>query len=58
MENEYSGPQSKQGAAAHAHGATVNDAVLTAVTGVLHAVLQPRGENVDRFVIFVHLRAP
>jgi WS/DGAT/MGAT family acyltransferase len=38
---------------AHAHGATVNDVVLTAVTGALHAVLQHRGENVDRFVISV-----
>jgi WS/DGAT/MGAT family acyltransferase len=39
--------------AAHAHGATVNDVVLTAVTGALHAVLGHRGENVDRFVISV-----
>jgi diacylglycerol O-acyltransferase / wax synthase len=35
---------------AHAHGATVNDVVLTAVTGALHAVRQ---EDVDRFVVSV-----
>jgi diacylglycerol O-acyltransferase / wax synthase len=39
--------------AAHAHGATVNDVVLTAVTGALHAVLGHRGEHADRFVISV-----
>jgi WS/DGAT/MGAT family acyltransferase len=38
---------------AHAHGATVNDVVLTAVTGALHTVLVHRGENADRFVISV-----
>ena len=38
---------------AHAHGATVNDVILTAVTGALHGVLRHRGENVDRFVISV-----
>jgi diacylglycerol O-acyltransferase / wax synthase len=38
---------------AHAHGATVNDVVLTAVTGALQAVLHDRGESVDRFVISV-----
>lgn len=38
---------------AHAHGATVNDVVLTAVTAALHAVLRYRGEDVDRFVISV-----
>lgn len=38
---------------AHAHGATVNDVVLTAVTGALHTVLRHRGENADRFVISV-----
>jgi diacylglycerol O-acyltransferase len=38
---------------AHAHGATVNDVVLTAVTGALHAALRHRGEDVDRFVISV-----
>jgi diacylglycerol O-acyltransferase len=39
--------------AAHVHGATVNDVILTAVTGALYAVLRHRGENVDRFVISV-----
>ena len=39
--------------AAHAHGATVNDVVLTAVTGALNAVLRHRGESIDRFVISV-----
>jgi diacylglycerol O-acyltransferase / wax synthase len=38
---------------AHAHGATVNDVVLAAVTGALHAVLRHRGESVGRFVISV-----
>jgi diacylglycerol O-acyltransferase len=38
---------------AHAHGATVNDVVLTAVTGALHGVLRGRGEKIDRFVISV-----
>ncbi|WP_433728233.1 wax ester/triacylglycerol synthase domain-containing protein [Actinoplanes sp. CA-051413] len=38
---------------AHAHSATVNDVVLTAVTGALHGLLCQRGETVDRFVISV-----
>jgi WS/DGAT/MGAT family acyltransferase len=38
---------------AHAHGTTVNDIVVTAVTGALHTVLRQRGENLDRFVISV-----
>jgi diacylglycerol O-acyltransferase len=38
---------------AHAHGATVNDVVLAAVTGALHGLLGQRGEDVDRFVISV-----
>jgi diacylglycerol O-acyltransferase len=42
---------------AHAHGATVNDVVLSAVTGALHAVLRHRGENVNRFVISVPVAA-
>jgi diacylglycerol O-acyltransferase len=42
---------------AHAHGATVNDVVLTAVTGALHTVLRHRGENADRFVISVPVAA-
>ena len=39
--------------AAHAHGATVNDVVLTAVTRALHTLLCHRGENVNQFVISV-----
>jgi diacylglycerol O-acyltransferase len=42
---------------AHAHDATVNDVVLTAVTGALHAVSHHRGEDVDRFVISVPVAA-
>jgi len=42
---------------AQAHGATVNDVVLTAVTGALHAVLRHRGENVNRFVVSVPVAA-
>ncbi|MEV6492339.1 wax ester/triacylglycerol synthase domain-containing protein, partial [Actinoplanes sp. NPDC051633] len=42
---------------AHAHGATVNDVVLSAVTGALHAVLRERGEGVDRFVVSVPVSA-
>ena len=38
-------------AAAHAQGGTVNDVVLTAVTGALRTVLANRGENVDRLVV-------
>ena len=41
----------------HAHGATVNDVVLTAVTGALRTVLRHRGENADRFVISVPVAA-
>jgi hypothetical protein len=36
---------------AHAHGATVNDVVLTAVGGALHTLLLARGESVDRFIV-------
>jgi len=39
--------------AAHDHGATVNDVVLTAVSGALYAVLRHRGEDADRFVLSV-----
>ncbi|SDJ86624.1 acyltransferase, WS/DGAT/MGAT [Cryobacterium psychrotolerans] len=39
--------------AAHAHGATVNDVVLTAIGGALHRLLERRGERVDRFVLSV-----
>jgi WS/DGAT/MGAT family acyltransferase len=46
--------------AAHARGGTVNDVVLTAVTGALHGYLLARGEMVDRFVVSmpVSTRAP
>ncbi len=40
-------------AAAHRHGGTVNDAVLTAVGGALHRVLRGRGESVDSFTVAV-----
>ena len=39
--------------AAHEQGATVNDIVLTAVTGALRDVLRGRGERMDRFVVSV-----
>jgi diacylglycerol O-acyltransferase len=38
---------------AHAHGATVNDVVLTAVTGALHTLLSYRNEHTDRVVVSV-----
>lgn len=41
----------------HAHGATVNAVVLSAVTGALHTVLCLRGETVERFVISVPISA-
>jgi WS/DGAT/MGAT family acyltransferase len=40
-------------AVAHAHGATVNDAMLTAVAGALHATVEARGEHVAGFVVAV-----
>ncbi|HXZ73878.1 MAG TPA: WS/DGAT domain-containing protein, partial [Streptosporangiaceae bacterium] len=40
-------------AAAHRHGATVNDAVLVAVAGALHQVLKARGEYVGTLVVTV-----
>jgi WS/DGAT/MGAT family acyltransferase len=40
-------------AAAHRHGGTVNDAVLTAVAGALHRVLKDRGESVDTLAVAV-----
>ena len=40
-------------AAAHRLGGTVNDVVLAAVAGALHALLEHRGESVDTFVISV-----
>jgi WS/DGAT/MGAT family acyltransferase len=39
--------------AAHRHGATVNDVVLTAIAGALHRLLARRGEHVDDIVISV-----
>ena len=42
---------------AHAHGATVNDVVLTAVAAALRALLLTRGEDVDRFVVSVPVSA-
>jgi len=42
---------------AHTHRGTVNDVVLAAVTGALHAVLRGRGEVVDSVVISVPVSA-
>jgi diacylglycerol O-acyltransferase len=42
---------------AHARGATVNDVVLAAVTGALHAVLTERNEEVDEVVVSVPVSA-
>lgn len=44
-------------AAAHTQGGTVNDVVLTAVTGALRTVLAARGEDVDRLVVSVPVSA-
>ncbi|WP_330276248.1 WS/DGAT domain-containing protein [Lentzea sp. NBC_00516] len=44
-------------AAAHAQGGTINDVVVTAVSGALGAVLAGRGEPVDRLVISVPVSA-
>jgi WS/DGAT/MGAT family acyltransferase len=38
-------------AAAHQYGATVNDVVLTAVTGGMHALLERRGEAIESFAV-------
>ncbi|WP_284740590.1 wax ester/triacylglycerol synthase domain-containing protein [Amycolatopsis sp. RTGN1] len=40
-------------AAAHRHGASVNDAVLVAVAGALHRLLVTRGESVGTFAVAV-----
>lgn len=40
-------------AAAHAHGATVNDLVLAAVAPALRDLLEHRGESADHFVVSV-----
>ena len=44
-------------AAAHAQGGTVNDVILTAVTGALRTVLAGRGERVDRLVVSIPVSA-
>lgn len=44
-------------AVAHAHGATVNDLLLAAITPALRALLRSRGEPVDRFVVSVPVSA-
>jgi diacylglycerol O-acyltransferase / wax synthase len=44
-------------AVAHRHGATVNDVVLTAVAGALHATLDRRGEHLAEFVVAVPVAA-
>ena len=44
-------------AAAHAAGGTVNDVVLTAVTGALRTVLADRGEAVHQLVISMPVSA-
>jgi WS/DGAT/MGAT family acyltransferase len=42
---------------AHDNGATVNDLVLTAVTGALHQLLTDRGERLDALVVSVPFAA-
>ena len=42
---------------AHSNGATVNDLVLTAVTGALHQLLTDRGERLDTVVVSVPFAA-
>lgn len=42
---------------AHAHGATVNDVVLTCVASALHRLLEQRGERADDIVISVTFSA-
>jgi len=44
-------------AIAHEHGATVNDAVLTAIVGALHRLLVERGEPINRFIVSVPFSA-
>jgi WS/DGAT/MGAT family acyltransferase len=44
-------------AAAHAHGGTINDAVLSAVAGALRTVLTARGEDVDHLVVSIPVSA-
>jgi diacylglycerol O-acyltransferase / wax synthase len=38
---------------AHQHAATVNDVILTAITGALHLLLAKRGEHIPAFVVFI-----
>ncbi|MCI4656938.1 wax ester/triacylglycerol synthase domain-containing protein [Cryobacterium zhongshanensis] len=40
-------------AAGHAHHATVNDVVLTAIGGALHRLLEQRGEQQESFILSV-----
>jgi WS/DGAT/MGAT family acyltransferase len=42
---------------AHAHGATINDVVLTAITGAVATLLDRRGEPVDDLVVSVPVSA-
>lgn len=61
--NQPTGPTRRLGVAradlesvrhtAHAHGGTVNDVVLSAVTGALHDLLAGRGESIDSLVVSV-----
>jgi diacylglycerol O-acyltransferase / wax synthase len=61
--NEPTGPRRQQTiarasvsrlhAAAHRCGGTVNDALLTAVTGALDTVLAKRGEHVDELIVSI-----
>jgi diacylglycerol O-acyltransferase / wax synthase len=44
-------------AAGHAHGGTVNDVLLAAVTGALHEHLRAGGERVDQVVVSVAVSA-
>jgi diacylglycerol O-acyltransferase / wax synthase len=36
---------------AHQHAATVNDVILTAITGALHLLFATRGEHISAFVV-------
>ena len=38
---------------AHQHGATVNDVILSAITGALHLLLAERGEQLPAFVVSI-----
>jgi diacylglycerol O-acyltransferase / wax synthase len=43
--------------AAHAHQATINDVILSAIAAALHRILALRGERIDQFVISVPFSA-